>query len=298
MRVLIVKMSSLGDILQAFAVLPSIEGTIDWVVEEKFASLVKDHPKIHKTIAINSRKPTFKELRAEKYDVLYDLQGNCKSGLFTLMARAKRKVGFTLSQAPEWPNALATREHISVDLTAPMREQYLTLVGGKLERLPSTKSMSKMIMICFGSNWASKRLSLELWIDFLSRIEGYEWLFIWKSDEERAFATKLQERLGGQMRGDLDFPAWRALMRECRAVVSVDSCALHLASEEGIDTFGIFGPSLARAYAPHAAIQGSCPYGKSFNKRCPILRTCAAPCMNHDPEALAHQLKQVIEVHV
>jgi len=61
MRILVVKTSSLGDIIQAFPVLdylkqcqPSCE--IDWVVEHPFAELVSSHPLIHQAIVIETKK--------------------------------------------------------------------------------------------------------------------------------------------------------------------------------------------------------------------------------------------------
>jgi heptosyltransferase-1 len=64
----------------------------------------------------------------------------------------------------------------------------------------------------------------------------------------------------------------------------MDSATLHLCGTTSTPSFSLFGPSSASIYKPlgehHVAFQGSCPYGRTFVKRCPILRTCkTGACM-------------------
>lgn len=136
MRSLVVKMSALGDIIQAFSVLGHLKslGPVDWVVEAKFADLVRAHPLVDRVIPFNTKKPSswdIKTLRKERYDTVYDLQGNCKSGLFTLLARGKKKIGFTLAHNAEWPNRLALSRGVPIHPGRPIREQYRTIVGDR-----------------------------------------------------------------------------------------------------------------------------------------------------------------------
>src|SRR6202007_117775 len=97
---LIVKSSALGDILQAFPVIDYLQSkcptaAIDWVVERRFQSLVKAHPKIRRVIVIDTpflrscwfhrrgwqEAGRFKhELQQSYYRAIFDLQGNIKSG--------------------------------------------------------------------------------------------------------------------------------------------------------------------------------------------------------------------------
>ena len=61
MRILIVKMSSLGDIIHAFPVLQYLKQChpqceIDWVVEQPFAELVQAHPLVNRIICIETKK--------------------------------------------------------------------------------------------------------------------------------------------------------------------------------------------------------------------------------------------------
>ncbi|MBM3338758.1 MAG: lipopolysaccharide heptosyltransferase 1, partial [Betaproteobacteria bacterium] len=62
MRILIVKLSSLGDVVQALPVISDIRRHveldlhIDWVVEEDYASLLALHPGIHRVIPVGLRR--------------------------------------------------------------------------------------------------------------------------------------------------------------------------------------------------------------------------------------------------
>lgn len=106
-KLLVVKLSSLGDVVHAMPAVqdlrrafPSVE--IDWVVERAFAPLVTRCEGVHTVIPCELRKwrktPFAQETRAEwrafkhtlqaaRYDVVIDLQGLSKSALVAWLAR-------------------------------------------------------------------------------------------------------------------------------------------------------------------------------------------------------------------
>jgi len=111
LKILIVKLSSLGDVVHAMPAVQDIrqaypEAQIDWVVERGFAPLVQRCAGVHRVIACELRrwrkspfsKPTrlawqaFKvELQHEQYDAVIDLQGLSKSALVSWLARLAPK---------------------------------------------------------------------------------------------------------------------------------------------------------------------------------------------------------------
>jgi heptosyltransferase-1 len=134
------------------------------------------------------------------------------------------------------------------------------------------------VMVCPGSNWENKRLGKETLKEFLIRLSR-KYIFIWGNQEERDFIEVLAKEFANSIcLGNLTFPAWQYLMRHVAYIISMDSSALHLAATTQTSTFSIFGPSNADIYRPmgdhHISIQGTCPYGMKFIKRCPKLRTC------------------------
>jgi len=115
---LVVKLSSLGDVIQTLPVLPPLkrkypDANITWLVEEESAQLIGNHPLIDHLLVFRKKKwlkdvanlrkwaqffremsNFVKELRLYTYDLIIDFQGLLKSGMFVGICRGKRKVGF------------------------------------------------------------------------------------------------------------------------------------------------------------------------------------------------------------
>lgn len=328
MKILMVKTSSLGDIVQAFSLLPYLKkfypsSQIDWVVEAPFVDLVKAHPLISNAIPIQTKRwrsnllhlQSWKEirtflhrLRQEKYDVVFDLQGNVKSGIVTAAARSPCKVGFGRTTVAEWPNLLFTHQRFNPPPGKNIRDDYLFLIqryfgvtsplldeGVRLsisqeeeERVESILSSVQgkiKILVCSGSNWTNKQLSEECLTQFLQLMAEQfpcHFLFAWGNESERDVAERVSTQLPPQQSSvveKLPLPALQNMMARLDLVIAMDSLPLHLAAMAGVPTFSAFGASSSDKYKPvgmrHMAYQGRCPYGRTFAKRCPILRTCS-----------------------
>jgi heptosyltransferase-1 len=116
MKILLVRVSSLGDVLHNLPMVADIlrhhpGAQIDWVVEEGYVSLVRLNPHVRKVIPFALRRwkkglrdaavraevrTFFRDLRAEQYDYVFDTQGLIKTGLVMAAARVRpggQKVG-------------------------------------------------------------------------------------------------------------------------------------------------------------------------------------------------------------
>ena len=109
MKLLVVKPSSLGDILHTFpaiaelhAALPDAE--VSWVANDFLAPIVRLYPRISRVIPFPRKavskldwkkiRPFLHELRQDKYDAVLDFQGLLRSGLMTRLAHTKVRCGF------------------------------------------------------------------------------------------------------------------------------------------------------------------------------------------------------------
>lgn len=103
-RLLVIKPSSLGDIVHGLQVLQTVARArpdlrISWLVRERFAGLVQAAPFVHETIIFRRRDGCWRfvrllwELRGRRFDAVWDMQGLLRSGLMTAAARAPRKWG-------------------------------------------------------------------------------------------------------------------------------------------------------------------------------------------------------------
>ncbi len=116
-RVLVVKPSSLGDILHAFPAASLLAEAhpglkIDWLVHPAFAKLLEYHPAVDRALLFDRSRlgralsfaPAFaslvKELRKERYDAVIDLQGLMRSAAIGFLAKAPRRAGSAKPKEP------------------------------------------------------------------------------------------------------------------------------------------------------------------------------------------------------
>ena len=115
MKVLVIKISSLGDVVHSLAFINRLTGerpelTVDWLIGEAYGELGGSAVGVAKSWHFRRgewgknwwRPSTWLEIialiaaiRAEKYDVCLDLQGLLRSGLITLFSGAKKRAGFS-----------------------------------------------------------------------------------------------------------------------------------------------------------------------------------------------------------
>ena len=124
-RILIVRLSALGDVLHALPVLSALrarfpDARIDWAVEDKAAALVEGRPDLTEALvfprkALNAAargvphpgdlwritRGYIQQMQERTYDVALDLQGNLKSGAVTRMSGAALRFGLAGPDARE-----------------------------------------------------------------------------------------------------------------------------------------------------------------------------------------------------
>ncbi|HIJ88076.1 MAG TPA: lipopolysaccharide heptosyltransferase I [Desulfuromonadales bacterium] len=154
MRILIVKISAMGDILHALPVLDYLKQAspgceIDWIVEEAFADLLRGNPLISQIHSVRfkswKRAPfaltTIREILAVRrgltqrsYDLVIDIQGNIKSGIVAWLSGCCQRVGFSRTAAQESLNALFINREIA---TKPedlhITDQYLRIAEASFD---------------------------------------------------------------------------------------------------------------------------------------------------------------------
>ena len=118
MKILIVKLSAIGDVAQTLPALEALkniypDSEITWVVEEAAAGVLDGHPLIDRLLisrrkawissrtnplalaqGLGSMVRFIRELRRTRYDIAIDFQGLLKSGIVIGLARADRKIGY------------------------------------------------------------------------------------------------------------------------------------------------------------------------------------------------------------
>jgi predicted lipopolysaccharide heptosyltransferase III len=107
-RVLVIRLRSIGDTVLATPSLFALkrflpDARVDILVEDWVAPLLTDHPHVDNVIALErggfmTRARVARELRAERYDVVYNLHGGTTATFLTRATGARHRVGFKTYQ--------------------------------------------------------------------------------------------------------------------------------------------------------------------------------------------------------
>ena len=115
-RILIIRLSAIGDVVRVLPVLRNLrrqfpQAQIDWVVESKAAGVVEGHPDLD-DVLVFERSPKFLEstktfrrlcrrVQSNQYDIVLDFHGIAKSGLIAWSSRAPERYGFAAPRGQE-----------------------------------------------------------------------------------------------------------------------------------------------------------------------------------------------------
>ncbi len=271
MRMLLVKLSSLGDVVHALPAVtdalrahPELE--LHWAVEEAYSPIPALHPGVARVIPIALRRwrghwrgaaaeiaACVAALRGSTYDLVLDSQGLIKSSVVAGVCRGPR-VGFDRDSAREPAAALAYRCGISVPRRRHAIDRQRALFAAAL-RYPVPDALDyglaksapgTGLVLAHGTSWDNKRWPQTFWIALARRAlsAGMSVTLPWGSAEERARAEAIARHAPGcSVAQQLDLRELVNLLGRSAAVVGVDSGISHLASALGVPTVALYGPT-------------------------------------------------------
>lgn len=153
MKILIVKLSSIGDIIHTLPTLAAIRralpgAEIFWAVEKKSAELLRNNPLLSGLIEIDTKslrnkgsigksllaaQKQIKQLRALRFDVALDFQGLLKSAAIAKLSGAERRCGFDREALREPASRFLLTETFGIEKGSHVVEKNLTLAQQALE---------------------------------------------------------------------------------------------------------------------------------------------------------------------
>ena len=273
MKLLVVKMSSLGDVVHCLPAVTDLlaarpDVVIDWVVEEGFQAIPAFHPGVRRVIPIAIRRwrsnwwrfrrevnEFLKALKHEQYDVILDAQGLYKSALVAALAQGKVE-GFDRASAREPLATLGYQAHHGVarELHAVERQRQLF---AKTFNYPVPNHLdyglggdnppaSKDIFFFHGTTWASKHWPEASWIALAKLCDsaGYRVVLPFLGDEEQARATTIVKQTNNAVllaAGSLQELGQH--LAGAHAAVSVDTGLGHLAAAFNVPLVALYGPT-------------------------------------------------------
>ena len=281
---------------------PGIE--IDWVVEESFLPVLERNPCIAQIHVIRTKKwrkapfsaetrHDFKVLRAtlreRKYDLVFDIQGNLKSGLIAWLTGADARIGFSLDVLQEKANSLFTTRRISFrTCDRYVSDRYLRVVSVPFGRDYPLMDISTDIfsapedeatadrflaelpggLVFFfqvGTTWSTKLWHPEGWCQLARKIRmrypDATILINWGSPDEKELGEYIISEVGDAVRL-LPWFTIRELIpviKRVDLVIGGDTGPVYLAAAVGTPTVSYYRATSAAAYAPrggqHRSIQ-------------------------------------------
>ncbi|HEY2865976.1 MAG TPA: lipopolysaccharide heptosyltransferase I [Pyrinomonadaceae bacterium] len=152
MRILIVKLGSIGDIVHTLPALAAIRrafpaAEIGWVVERRSADILRGNPLIDRLIEIDTRKlrrrapvdeligelrRQVREIKSLKFDIALDFQGLVKSALVAKLSGAKRRWGFARSERRERASGFLLTDKVEIPERTHVIEKNLLLARAAL----------------------------------------------------------------------------------------------------------------------------------------------------------------------
>ncbi len=266
-RILIVKLSSMGDIFHALpavhALKTGLDAEIDWVVQTEYADCARHFTDVSGVIPFHRRGflrnlPRFlAELRSKRYDLIVDLQGILKSAVILVMARGARRIGPSFHREgtrllyPEVAGRRNKNRH-AVDENFDV-VRHLGLPAGEpcfpldIPNIPISLPGPR-IGIAPSSRWPSKNWPIESFIiacQTLQRRAGAH-IVLFGGGPDKAAARAIAEAVGSgvtDFAGRTTIAETMGLLKQMDLVISNDTGPMHLAAALKVPVVALFGPT-------------------------------------------------------
>lgn len=281
-RLLIVRMSALGDIVHALPVLSAIRGAwaaaeIDWLADERYAGVLDLVEGLsHRVVVRPGYLEALSFMRARRYDAALDLQGLIKSASAAWLSGAARVIGFETSVLRESSAAwfyseaapVAAGVHIiqknlsvlpALGIERPSQPQFpfvlpASAAADQVSTDAASRGGGRFVLINAGAAWPNKRWPPDRFGALAHRIQEEHALpsyVLWGRGEEPLADAVVSASRGAAVRapetslGDLLTLSSRAAL-----MISGDTGPIHFAAAMRTPVVGLYGPTWPERNGP------------------------------------------------
>ena len=290
MRILIVRLSAIGDTIHGLPVLCALRdhlptAHLSWVVESRAAAVLEGHPALDRLIVAPCawlRSPIAlaqltRQMRSARPQIAIDLQSLAKSAIAARLSGAAVRIGAAPPDGREFSHWLNNR---LVPLTAAhVVDRYLELLKPLGISQPTVRfdvarhagdelTIGRFVrdrglgggfaLVNVGAGWPSKRWPVDRYAAVarhLGRNRRLPSVVVWAGAQERAWADQIITTSGGfaHMAPATTLGELAELARRARLFVGSDTGPLHLAAAVGTPCVGLYGPVSAERNGPYGA---------------------------------------------
>lgn len=276
MNVLIMRLSSLGDVTLLFPILRAIKSAnpqakISCVTKPSYAPLLALSPEVSRVYSYQGFSGTLKELNSEKWDVVLDLHGVLRTRLLSFALPAQRKAVYAkdiwkrrflvflkLFKGDKFLHALdryaqgAAGAGLIKDFKIPSHavlSQPSSEIRLKVDNI--LKGQDFFVGIAPGARWGSKKWPAERFAQTISLLkEKYPAIrpVLMGDSHERTLCQEIASHLKNlnpiNTAGELKVGELPYFIGKLRLFLSNDSGLMHMASLLGVPTVAAFGPTV------------------------------------------------------
>ena len=293
MRILLIRTSSLGDIVHCLPALRALrrhlpEAHLGWVVEDVFAPLLEHDPDLDSVLTVGLRRwrraplaaGTLRDLGARlgriadwAPDVVLDLMGNHKAGALAAITSCDRRIGLAahlrrerssaawLSEWVETRGGHAVDRALAVVAALGVPDRFSGFGPEKIRLAaadaPAAGPADGYFVIHPGAAWASKRYPAERWGRVAAALAARsgQRVLISAGPGEEGLAAEVERASGGVARRAEapDLPRLVRLLAGATLVAGGDTGPLHLAHALGVPTLFLYGPTDPATHGPYGA---------------------------------------------
>lgn len=304
-RILIVKLSSLGDILHALptvhALRAQLGAEIHWAVQPEYAALVRCFPDVSRVIAVPRRRwwrglaRTAAALRRDHYDLAVDLQGLFKSAFVTRLARATRRIGPSYAREGAWlfytaragrPDRRRHAVEQAMDVLDHLGLERPARPGTPL-RFPevSPPGEAPRIALLPVSRWETKNWPAEHFAVLARRLAAARraTILVLGGADDHPVGEIIRAAAPGSVHnlcGRHSLPETFGVLSRCDLLIANDSGPVHMAAALGRPCLVLFGPTRPEQTGPygagHRVLSRPLPCRPCLSRRC---RLGGKPCL-------------------
>lgn len=272
-KVLVVRFSSFGDIVQSTAALPLLKGMeVHWLTRSAFSELLEAHPQIQKLWSYSSKTGLlgllsfFFVLRKEKYDLVYDAHNNLRSFLLRLLflcfaprtkwvqrpkSRWKRHLFFKWKRRDILPQPLVGAKSFTEPLKKALNLQQTTEETKNLYLKESDSDLfsqwpKQYIVIAPSAAWPNKRWPLQHWKCLLQKPLPLPVLLLGGPNDHFCEELKEQSATENQvinLAGQLSLLQSSLVVQKAQIVISADTGLMHVADQSLTPSLCLIGPT-------------------------------------------------------
>src|SRR2546429_5868066 len=292
-RVLLIKLTSLGDLIHALPALSDAENArpgieFDWVIDENFREIALWHPAVSGVITTNHREwrgalvktethgsisKTIEQIRSNEYDLVIDGQGNFKTALLSLFAKGPR-AGFDSRSVREWIAHLAYQRRFAASKDAHAIERLRRLFASALgypmpvsapdfriqrDRFikPKLDLPREYLVFVHNASWKTKLWPEAHWAELLKKSvqAGFKVLLPWGNNAEEARAKRLAVHPGVQVLPRLTLSEMGYVLERAKACVCMDTGLSHLVAALNVPSITLYGSTDSGLIGASGALQ-------------------------------------------